>query len=90
MIGPGQVLAAWGLGRSGPRAPLEEPRLSVLFGLDPMVGWTHRLPVGVGRQPAIGNGIDVIVLEVVGPVAAGSGADVAVEIWRCAEIEGRA
>src|SRR6185295_6778297 len=43
----------------------EEAGFAVEFGLDPVVAWAERLVVGVGGQPAVGDGVDVVVLEVV-------------------------
>jgi hypothetical protein len=68
----------------------EQTGFAVVFGLDPVVGWAEQLVVGVGGHPAVGDGVDVIALEVVAPIAARSGADVAVEIgWR-SKLEGGA
>jgi hypothetical protein len=72
---------------SGLAATAEETGLPVSFGLDPMIERAQRLPVGVGGEPAVGDRVDVVVLEVVGPVAAGGGADVAVEFGRRPEIQ---
>lgn len=52
-----------------------------------MVKRAQRLPIGVGGEPPVGDWVDVIVLQVIGPVAAGSGADVAVEVGGCSELE---
>ena len=44
----------------------EEARFAVSFGLDPVVEGAERLAVDVGGQPTVGDGVDVIVLEVGG------------------------
>jgi hypothetical protein len=72
---------------SGLVATAEEPGSAVPLGLDPVIMRAQRLPVGVGGEPPVGDRVDVVVLEVVGPVAAGGGADVAVELWRRSEIQ---
>src|SRR5581483_4988736 len=66
---------------------VEEPGFAVLFGFDAVVGWAEGLVVGVGGEASVGVGVDVVALEVVAAVAAGGGADVAVEFGRCTEIQ---